>query len=116
MRKIKIAALIIVLASLFTLLFAVNVIASEIVPISETENVDTRSLVSRGLLHIYKNKAMAKSGVFGDDIYFEKSDFQRVLNISDSQLDTLTITRAPTNTDGELRIGSSKIVSGQKIL
>lgn len=116
MKKIRFTVLILALGILLSAFLSVGVFAEEEVTlISDTKSVDTKQLLSRGLLHIYKNKAMAKSGVFGNDIYFEKKDFQRVFNLSDAQFRSITVSRAPSATDGELRIGSCKIVDGQRI-
>jgi hypothetical protein len=117
MRGLKIKALFVALCLVIAALFSTTAFAveSEISIEAEDDQIDTSLLLSRGLIHIYKNKTMAKSGVFGNDIYFEKQDFQRVFNMSDAQLQSILITKAPAPSDGELRIGSSKISDGQKI-
>ena len=69
--------------------------------------------VSPALAVIANYTPMAKAGVVGNEILFSAEDFERALNLS--RVDSITVTRAPDVTDGELLIGSVVVKSGQSI-
>lgn len=69
--------------------------------------------VSPALAIIADCTPMAKSGVIGNEILFSPEDFERALNVS--RVSSITVTRAPDVSDGELLIGSVVVKAGQTI-
>jgi hypothetical protein len=62
---------------------------------------------------IAKENGMAKAALRGESISFDESDFARATNLS--KVDSITITKLPPTTDGELRVGSSTVSSEQTL-
>ena len=56
---------------------------------------------------------MDQTGFAGGEIVFSPDDFERALNLS--FFPGITVTAIPSVTDGELRIGSSRVRAGQSI-
>lgn len=71
------------------------------------------ALVSPALCVLAQQNSMAKAGVVGNSIKFESDDFARAMNLS--EISSVTITKAPPITDGELRLGSTVVAKGQTI-
>lgn len=71
------------------------------------------SIVSPALQVIANYMPMAKSGLCGNEILFTAEDFERSLNLS--RVSSITITKVPDVTEGEILIGSVKINAGQTI-
>lgn len=69
--------------------------------------------VSPALAVIAEDNGMAMAGLVGSPISFEKDDFARALNLS--EIESITITEAPPVTDGELRVGTTVVNSGQTL-
>jgi hypothetical protein len=70
-------------------------------------------IVSPALQVIANYTPMAKSGICGNEILFTADDFERALNLS--RVSSVTITKTPDITEGELLVGSVKINAGQTI-
>jgi len=71
------------------------------------------TLVTPALSIIAEDNGMAMAGIIGNSISFEESDFARALNVKD--VDSIVITQAPPVSDGELRVGTTVVNSGQSI-
>ena len=69
--------------------------------------------VSHALSVIAEDNGMAMAGLIGNSISFEQEDFARALNVS--KIDSIIITEAPAISEGELRIGSTVVNSGQRL-
>ncbi len=69
--------------------------------------------VSHALSVIAEDNGMAMAGLIGNPISFEKEDFARALNVA--EVDSIVITQAPAVSEGELRIGSTVVNSGQTV-
>lgn len=69
--------------------------------------------LSFALNTIAKENFMAKSTLRGGAISFEASDFARATNLS--KIDSVTITKLPPISDGELRVASSVLTSSQTL-
>ena len=69
--------------------------------------------LSFALNTIAKENAMAKATVKGGTISFDASDFARATNLS--KIDSITVTKLPPVSDGELRVGSSVLTSSQTL-
>ena len=69
--------------------------------------------VSPALCVIAEDSGMAMAGLVGSAVDFEREDFARALNVS--EVGSITITQAPAVSDGELRVGSMVVTSGQSI-
>ena len=74
---------------------------------------DTSNNLSSALDTIAKENAMAKSTLKGGTISFDESDFARATNLS--KIDSITVTKLPPVSAGELRVGSSVLTSSQKL-
>ncbi len=69
--------------------------------------------VSPALQIIAHYTPMAKAGLVGNEILFTPEDFERALNLS--RVSSITITKAPDVTEGELFVGLVKLSAGQTI-
>lgn len=69
--------------------------------------------LSSALDTIAKDNAMAKATLRGGTISFDASDFARATNLS--KIDSITVTKLPPISDGELRVGSSVLTSSQTL-
>ena len=67
-----------------------------------------------GLAVLAAANDMNKSGLLGEEVRFDTSDFARALCLS--TVPSLTVTALPPVTDGELRLGAARITEGQTIL
>lgn len=74
---------------------------------------DDAGLLTPALSVIAEESGMAKAGIVGEGISFEKDDFLRALNLSD--VDAIVITEAPPTSEGELRVGNTVITGGQTL-
>ena len=71
------------------------------------------SSLSPALDTIARENAMAKSTLKGGTISFDASDFARATNLSN--IDSITVTKLPPVSDGELRVGSTVLTSSQTL-
>lgn len=69
--------------------------------------------LSAGLDVLAERAQMTKTGLVGDGISFEATDFERALNVS--SLSSITITSLPSRADGILYLGSGEVSEGQVI-
>ena len=74
---------------------------------------ETNNNVSFALDTIAKENAMAKATLKGGTISFDASDFARATNLS--KIDSITVTKLPPLSDGELRVGSSVLTAPQTL-
>lgn len=74
---------------------------------------DLSNELSFALNTIASESYMAKSTLKGGRICFDESDFARATNLS--SVDSITITKLPPVSDGELRVGSSVLTSSQTL-
>ncbi len=70
-------------------------------------------VVSHGLAVISAKTDVALSAMVGNDVTFSEDSFARGLNLSDVRY--ITVHSVPPVTDGELLLGSSRIVAGQTV-
>ena len=71
------------------------------------------SPLSPALSVIAENSGMAKAGLVGKSIAFGADDFKRALNLG--EISSITITKAPAVSEGELRVGNTVLSSGQTV-
>ena len=69
--------------------------------------------LSSALDTIAKDNAMAKATLRGGTISFDASDFARATNLS--KIDSITVTKLPPISDGELRVGASVLTTSQTL-
>ncbi len=74
---------------------------------------DASAPVSYGLGVLASEFDMAVSGRVGNEILFDERDFARNLNLS--CVDYITVSTLPKDTEGELLLGSTRVVAGQTI-
>lgn len=74
---------------------------------------ETGNDLSSALDTIAKENAMAKATLKGGSISFAADDFARATNLS--KIDSITVTKLPPISDGELRVGSSVLTSPQTL-
>ncbi|MBE6533465.1 MAG: hypothetical protein E7678_00620 [Ruminococcaceae bacterium] len=74
---------------------------------------ETNNDLSFALNTIAKENSMAKATLKGGTISFDASDFARATNLS--KVDSITITKLPPLSDGELRVGSSVLTAPQTL-
>ncbi len=69
--------------------------------------------VSPGLCVLAEESPMAMAALCGSPITFEKSDFARAMNLSSVR--SVTVTKAPSPSEGELRLGNVILTGGQTV-
>ena len=69
--------------------------------------------VSPGLQILAEEYSMAMAGIRGNAISLDGEDFARAVNLS--HVSSITVTRAPATTDGELRVGNTVLMGGQTV-
>ena len=74
---------------------------------------DEPSVISHGIEVLSERCSVAMSSVGGSEIIFEADDFKRMMNLS--QIESITVTEAPSVSEGELLLGSTVVTSGQTI-
>ncbi len=74
---------------------------------------ESSPIVSHGLRVIAANSPMAKAGLLGGSVSFERDDFARALNLS--RVESVTFRTLPPREDGELRLGTTVINEGESI-
>ena len=87
--------------------------AALISPLTLNASAADSAPVSPGLYVLAEDTDMAMAGLSGNTISFEKDDFMRAMNLS--KIDSITVTKAPPMTDGELRLGNTVVTSGLTI-
>ena len=70
-------------------------------------------LVSPGLQVLAEEYSMAMAGLRGNAISMDSEDFARAVNLS--RVTSITVTRTPAVTDGELRVGNTVLTGGQTV-
>ena len=71
------------------------------------------SPLSPALYILAEDTDMAMAALRGNAISFSDKDFCRAMNLS--EINSLTVTKAPQMTDGELRVGNRVVSSGQTL-
>jgi hypothetical protein len=96
---------------------AVTLSAALLLPFSPTaQAVDisvTEKALSPALYILAEDSDMAMAALKGNAISFTDKDFCRAMNLS--KIDTVTVTKLPPMTDGELRVGNRVVSSGQTL-
>ncbi len=96
---------------------ALTLSAALLLPFSSTAQavdvVVTEKALSPALYILAEDSDMAMAALKGNAISFTDKDFCRAMNLS--KIDTVTVTKAPPMTDGELRVGNTVVSSGQTI-
>ena len=85
--------------------------ASASLYVSANESQDP--IVSPGIAVIAEENSMAMAAMCGSSIKFEPDDFARAMNVS--KVEKITVTEAPPVTDGELKVGTTVLNSGQTV-
>ena len=70
--------------------------------------------ISTGFALLSAEQRMDRAGLVGEEIVFSPEDFQRALNLASFR--SVTVIELPPVTDGELRLGASRVQAGQRIL
>ena len=91
--------------------FLVTSSASAMLQVSASDK--TSAPISPGIFVLAEQNSMAMAGLRGNSIKFDADDFCRALNLA--RIDKITVTSAPAVTDGELRVGSTVVNSGQTV-
>ena len=66
--------------------------------------------VSPGLRVIAEDNSMAKATLRGNTLKIYREDFARAMNLS--KIDSITVTRVPPSSEGELRVGNTVLTGG----
>ncbi len=82
-------------------------------PMPVTAAATDAPVVSCGLLVLSAGTDVSLSAMTGNDILFSADDFAKGLNLS--AVNFITVKTIPENTDGELLLGSCRIVEGQTV-
>ncbi len=98
-------------SALFTLMLSAILFAAPLT--LKASAAEEQCVLSPALAVLAEEYGMAMAGLTGSNIDFEKDDFLRALNLSD--IDSVTITSAPSVSEGELRLGTTVLTSGQTI-
>ena len=72
-----------------------------------------KTAFSPGILIIADRSGMAKSGMRGSELVFERSDFSRALNVSN--VSQITFTSVPEPAEGKLLVGNTVVSKGQTV-
>ncbi len=92
---------------------AVLLSSALIFPLSLNVAAAESAPVSVGLYVLAEQSDMAMAGLSGNGVSFDRDDFMRAMNLS--RIDSVTVTKAPPMTDGELRLGNTVVTSGLTI-
>lgn len=82
-------------------------------PLAGCDSADKGGSISSALDTIAQDNAMAKSTLKGGVISFDATDFARATNLS--SIESITITKLPPISDGELRVGSTVLTAEQTL-
>ena len=74
---------------------------------------DKSHALSSALATLAEENSMAKATLLGGSISFDRNDFARASNLS--KIDSITITKLPPISDGELRVASSVLTAPQTL-
>lgn len=74
---------------------------------------DKSHALSSALATLAEENSMAKATLLGGSISFDRNDFARATNLS--KIDSITITKLPPISDGELRVASSVLTAPQTL-
>ena len=82
------------------------------------KSADVPEVLSPGIFVIAEDSGMAKSGIRGEKLSFDKNDFARALNLKD--VSSITFTSVPPAADGKILVGNTVVgeehtVSGSNI-
>ncbi len=100
-----------VLYSIGAVAVAITIIAA--MGLGGANDAADSAVVSPALSVIAQSNGMAMAGLVGNSISFEAEDFARALNLS--SVSSITVTKAPPVSDGELRVGDTVVNSGQTV-
>lgn len=78
-----------------------------------SRGTDSAEVMSYGMNVLAAQTDMAVSGYLGNEVGFTAEDFARNLNLS--RVDSVTVCSLPSNTEGELLLGSTRVAVGQTI-
>ncbi|MBE6546112.1 MAG: hypothetical protein E7668_01565 [Ruminococcaceae bacterium] len=96
----------------FGFLFLV-IAATSAASVSVFAEPESPAVVSPALYVLAEENSMAMAGLKGGSIEFEADDFARAVNLS--KVESITVTKAPPITDGELRVGGTVVTGGQTV-
>ncbi len=82
-------------------------------PALAAESDTVTAPLSPALAVLAEDNGMAMAGLVGKSIAFGADDFARALNLS--SVSSITITKAPSVSEGELRVGNTVLNSGQTV-
>ena len=103
----------------FVLVFAVVMLAivggiSKLAFSGEKEDpLSPKTAFSPGVLILAEKNGMAKAGIRGSELVFDRSDFSRALNVS--RVSEITFTSVPSSAEGKLLVGNTVVSSGQTV-
>lgn len=81
-----------------------------------SENADDSAepvAISPGIFVVAERGGMAKAGLRGSELVFDRSDFSRALNVS--RVSEITLTSVPPASEGKLLVGNTVLCEGQTV-
>ena len=69
--------------------------------------------ISPGIFVVAERGGMAKAGLRGSELVFDRSDFSRALNVS--RVSEITLTSVPPASEGKLMVGNTVLREGQTV-
>ena len=69
--------------------------------------------ISPGIFVVAERGGMAKAGLCGSELVFDRSDFSRALNVS--RVSDITLTSVPPASEGKLLVGNTVLCEGQTV-
>ena len=69
--------------------------------------------ISPGIFVVAERGGMAKAGLRGSELVFDRSDFSRALNVS--RVSEITLTSVPPASEGKLLVGNTVLCEGQTV-
>ncbi len=103
----------------FVLVFAVIMLAivggiSKLAFSGEKEDpLAPKTAFSPGVLILAEKSGMAKAGIRGSELVFDRADFSRALNVS--RVSEITFTSVPPLSEGKILVGNTVVTSGQTV-
>ena len=79
----------------------------------EEDPFSENTAFSPGVLVLAARNKMAKTGIRGSTLTFDRADFSRALNVS--RVSEITFTSVPSAAEGKLLVGNTVISSGQTV-
>lgn len=111
MKRIRLFSVCSVMAALLISAFCLSVLTAQKSVYASARLYSP--LPSTGFSVLTSRFSMDRTGLIGEEITFSPEDFERALNIA--SLPSITVTALPPVTDGELRLGSSRVRVGQTV-